>query len=148
MIEALILAVSLYGATDMRLESGEEQRVREIAQQLRCAVCQNESVADSGSTLAKNMRDVIREQVASGESPEAIKAYFVSKYGDYILMEPRKEGMNLLLWVFPFLALVLGGVVIGLHLRKGPQTAFADPKSDDELIRALGGTPKIQGDSK
>lgn len=119
-------------------ETVEDRQVREIAKELRCAVCQNESVADSGSQLARSMRDLIRDRLREGESPEEVKAYFVSKYGDYILMEPRKEGVNIFLWGVPFLVLILGAIAIVMR-RKAPAKApaarsAAKPYEPEETI--------------
>ncbi len=104
--------------TGVRVEDAETRQVREVAKELRCAVCQNESVADSNSQLARNMRDLIREQVQKGKSNDEIKAYFVSRYGDYILMEPRTTGFNLVLWIAPFAALLAGVFVLTARARK------------------------------
>lgn len=90
----------------------EEQidlQMREIAKTLRCAVCQSESVWESNAGLARQMREVIRERLAQGQSPEEIRAYFLSRYGDYILLAPRKSGLNWLLWTGPFILLAIGG---------------------------------------
>lgn len=90
----------------------EEQidlQMREIAKTLRCAVCQSESVWESNAGLARQMREVIRERLVQGQSPEEIRAYFLSRYGDYILLTPRKSGLNWLLWAGPFLLLAIGG---------------------------------------
>ncbi|MFQ5829208.1 MAG: cytochrome c-type biogenesis protein CcmH [Candidatus Methylomirabilia bacterium] len=86
----------------------DEAQVREIAAQLRCVVCQNLSVADSPSEMANQMRGIIRERLAAGESPEQVIAYFVDKYGEWILLMPRPRGFNLLVWVVPFVGIVLG----------------------------------------
>ncbi|MBI3325547.1 MAG: cytochrome c-type biogenesis protein CcmH [Nitrospinae bacterium] len=95
-----------------------EDEVRRIASQLRCPVCQNLSVADSPSELATQMRDVIREKLGQGEREEAIQAYFVSKYGEWVLLAPTKQGMNLLVWLLPGLALAGGGVGLVVTLRR------------------------------
>jgi len=87
-------------------------QTREIAKTLRCTVCQTENIWESGAGLAKQMRDVIRERLAQGQSPEAIRAYFLSRYGDYILMQPPKQGVNWVIWVAPFLLLFVGGVFL------------------------------------
>lgn len=84
-------------------------QVREIAKTLRCTVCQTENIWESGAPLAQQMRGVIRERLARGHSEEEIRAYFLSRYGDYILMEPPKHGVNWLIWVAPFLLLFIGG---------------------------------------
>ena len=87
-------------------------RTREIAKTLRCTVCQSESVFESQAPLAQQMRGIIRERVALGQSDEEIRAYFLSRYGDYILMEPRVRGLNWLLWTGPFLLLLFGGFLL------------------------------------
>jgi len=93
-------------------------RTREIAKTLRCTVCQTESVWESGADLARQMREVIRERVAKGDTDAEIRAYFLSRYGDYILLEPRRSGMNWLLWAGPFLLLLLGGLGLLRTLRR------------------------------
>lgn len=145
LLAAPLAAPSAYAADDIVVEDQENRIVREVGQQLRCAVCQSESVADSNSTLARNMRDIIREKVRAGESPAEIKAYFVSKYGDYILMEPRKTGANWVLWGFPFVALLLGGILVALRFMRRPAsvsaTAESAPIETDALINALRNPP-------
>ena len=90
-------------------ETDVDIQVREIAKTLRCTVCQTENIWESGAPLAQQMRGVIRDRIALGHSTEEIRAYFLSRYGDYILMEPPKHGVNWLIWVAPFLLLVIGG---------------------------------------
>jgi cytochrome c-type biogenesis protein CcmH len=90
-------------------ETEVDVQVREIAKTLRCTVCQTENIWESGAPLAQQMRGVIRERLALGHSEEEIRAYFLSRYGDYILMEPPKHGVNWLIWVAPFLLLFIGG---------------------------------------
>src|SRR5437762_14099030 len=76
-----------------------EDRTREIATELRCVVCQNLSVADSPSEMAQQMRAIVREQVQAGKSPEQIKDFFVSKYGEWVLLKPKTTGFSALLWI-------------------------------------------------
>ncbi|HWO42981.1 MAG TPA: cytochrome c-type biogenesis protein CcmH [Candidatus Eisenbacteria bacterium] len=90
-----------------------EEQTRRIASELRCVVCQNLSVADSPSEMAQQMRAIVREQLEAGKTPDEIKAYFVSKYGEWVLLAPRPKGLNLLLWLSPFIVLV-AGTVLGL----------------------------------
>ncbi len=95
-----------------------EESVREIAAQLRCPVCQNLSVGDSPSGLANEMRGVIREKLRAGESRQQIEAYFVSKYGEWILLAPMKKGFNLLAWALPFVGIVAGVVAVVFLTRR------------------------------
>jgi cytochrome c-type biogenesis protein CcmH/NrfF len=92
-------------------DSALEARTTALASRLRCPVCQGESIQDSPSELAQNMRAVVREQLRAGRSQKEIEAYFVSKYGEWILLEPRMTGLNVLLYVFPVL-LVVGGLAL------------------------------------
>ena len=91
---------------------------RSVAAQLRCPVCQGLSLADSPSELALEMKDVVREQLAAGRTPDEVKAYFVAKYGEWILLEPPRHGVNLLVYLLPAVALAGGLGVIWLALRK------------------------------
>ena len=95
-----------------------EDQVRDIGAELRCVVCQNLSVADSPSETARQMREIIRERLAAGDTPEQVKAYFVEKYGLWILLAPPREGFNLLVWVVPFIGLGLGLVLVAVVIRR------------------------------
>jgi cytochrome c-type biogenesis protein CcmH len=91
---------------------------RSVAAQLRCPVCQGLSLADSPSELALEMKDVVRDQLAAGRTPDEVKAYFVAKYGEWILLEPPRRGVNLLAYALPAVALIGGLGVIWLALRR------------------------------
>ncbi len=80
-----------------------------VASQLRCPVCQGESIQDSPSELAMQMRDVVKEQLRAGKTPAEVRAYFVSKYGEWILLEPTTHGFNKVLYAAPYV-LLLGGL--------------------------------------
>lgn len=95
-----------------------EDQVREIGSELRCVVCQNLSVADSPSDLAKEMRNLIREQVEQGKSRQQVMDYFVSRYGDFVLLAPPKQGFTLLVWGLPFLAIAVGACGVYLVARR------------------------------
>ncbi len=95
-----------------------EDTVHDVAAQLRCVVCQSLSVADSPSETAHEMKDIIRERLAAGESPEQVRAYFVEKYGNWILLSPPRQGFSLLVWVVPFAGLGLGLVLVLLVVRR------------------------------
>ncbi len=119
-----------------------DERVREIASELRCVVCQNLSVADSPSDLAKEMRNLVRELVQQGKSREEIQAFFVSRYGEFVLLSPPKQGFNLLVWVLPFLAILAGAGGVYLVARRWTQRSavsrvVADPAYAERVRREL-----------
>ena len=112
-----------------------DDRVREIASDLRCVVCQNLSVADSPSDLAKQMRNLIRELVEQGKSRQEIQDYFVSRYGEFVLLAPPKHGFNLLVWVLPFLALAIGAGGVYLVARRwAARPAGVPPPADPAYL--------------
>jgi cytochrome c-type biogenesis protein CcmH len=111
-----------------------EDQFREIARSLRCAVCQSESVWESNAELARQMRELIRERLAKGETPEQIKAYFLSRYGDYILMEPRKSGFNWLIWAGPFVVLGVGGIFLYRALRRWVRETGSQPTEPPPVL--------------
>lgn len=102
-----------------------EERTRQVAAQLRCPVCQGLSLADSPSELALEMKDVVRQQLAVGRTPEQVKAYFVAKYGEWILLEPPARGLNRVAYTLPVVAVVAGLALVWLMLgrwtRSGPE---------------------------
>lgn len=100
---------------------GEDPRQRqmlEIAQKLRCAVCQNQSVAESNAELAQDMRRLIGEQLAAGRSEAEIVDYFRARYGDFVLMSPPRQGSGAPLWWAPLALLALAGGGAFLYLRR------------------------------
>jgi cytochrome c-type biogenesis protein CcmH len=114
----------------------DEKTVHDVAAQLRCVVCQSLSVADSPSETANQMRGIIRERLAAGESPVEVRAYFVEKYGEWILLAPPKSGFNLLVWVVPFVALGLGLVMVAIVLRRWSRKASPGaPAAVDPALR-------------
>lgn len=108
----LYFVFSTAGLAKVVDETEIDQKVREIAKTLRCTVCQTENIWESGAPLAHQMRQAVRERVIQGQSTEEIRAYFHSRYGDYIMMEPPKQGINWLIWLAPFLLLFGGGVLL------------------------------------
>ncbi len=121
----------------------DEQTVHEVASQLRCVVCQSLSVADSPSETAKQMRDIVRERLAAGDSPAQVRAYFVEKYGDWILLSPPKSGFTLLVWVVPFAALGIGLVLVAVVVRRwsrspqGAAPSHLDPAVRERIRREM-----------
>ena len=111
-----------------------EDQTRAIATELRCVVCQNLSVADSPSDMAQQMRAIVREQVQTGKTPQEIKDFFVSKYGEWVLLKPATRGFSLLVWVVPFVALIIGLALGGFFIwrwaarSRSAAPAHVDPK--------------------
>jgi cytochrome c-type biogenesis protein CcmH len=101
-----------------RADSILEARTSEVAQQLRCPVCQGLSIQESPSDLSQQMRAVVRDQLKAGKSPDEVKAYFVSKYGEWILLEPSAHGFNLLVYALPILLIMSGLSVIVVAVRR------------------------------
>ncbi|HEX9666042.1 MAG TPA: cytochrome c-type biogenesis protein [Thermodesulfobacteriota bacterium] len=114
---SLIILATLISKSFSLSESIDDE-AREISYLLMCPVCQGQSVAESNSDLAKDMRSIIRQKLEAGESKEKIINYFVDRYGESILGYPPVKGVNLLLWILPALAVVLGGIGIGLFLHR------------------------------
>ncbi|HLQ63723.1 MAG TPA: cytochrome c-type biogenesis protein CcmH [bacterium] len=113
LVAAWVLAVTLTtSAQEVDL------RVRVIASKLRCPVCQNESVADSQSELSAQMRTLIRDKLAAGETEDQIVRYFVSRYGEWILLEPPRQGVLWFVWLAPAAALLGGAVLVIAYLRR------------------------------
>ncbi len=106
-----------------------DDQVRAIAARLRCPVCTNESVADSPSELAAQMRTLIRTKLEQGESPDAVVAYFVSRYGEWILLDPPRRGLGWLLWMAPAVLLLMGLGIALAFLRRSVRTG-ASPKPE------------------
>lgn len=114
-----------------------DERVNQVASQLQCPICNGESVADSPSGLAAQMRAVIRQQLQNGASEQQVIAYFVSRYGDGIRQDPPKSGFTLLMWLGPVVMLLAGVFVVGRVARSwwtlAPAAAAADPEADPAL---------------
>lgn len=117
-----------------------EERVMEISHELRCLVCQNQTIADSNAELAVDLRNQVREKLQQGMSEKDIVAYMVQRYGDFVLYRPPVKGSTWLLWFGPFLLLIGGAVFLGLKLLRGRPPVEDLPPADmqraAELLRA------------
>ncbi|MHB8252569.1 MAG: cytochrome c-type biogenesis protein [Acidiferrobacter sp.] len=136
-----VCAVPVFGATIVH-ETVIHRREIAIAKKLRCTVCQAESLAVSQAGIARDMRKLIREKLRAGETPAQIKAYFVKRYGDYILLKPPFDPLGAILWIWPFaLFAVLGGVAIVMMRRRAhaplPPSAPELAPEDRARIEAL-----------
>lgn len=100
-----------------------EDRARHLQRQLRCLQCQGESIDESGSPFASDVRRLLRQQIADGRSDQQIEDFFVARYGDAILMKPPLQPNTWLLWLGPFLVLAGGGVVAWIAVKKAAARA-------------------------
>lgn len=115
-----------------------EARAREISQELRCVVCQNQSIDDSDAPLAADLRAIVRERLTAGDSNEEVMAYVVARYGNFVLLKPPLDLQTILLWSAPLLVLIPGGLGLALYLRRRSRVGAADPTPlSDEERRAL-----------
>ncbi|MFD1624651.1 cytochrome c-type biogenesis protein [Azospirillum griseum] len=115
-----------------------EARARDISKDLRCLVCQNQSIDDSNAPLARDLRVLVRERLKAGDSDAGVMTYVTDRYGDYVLLRPPFKATTLVLWVAPFAILLLGGLATALFLRgRRGATAEADtaPLTEDERRR-------------
>jgi cytochrome c-type biogenesis protein CcmH len=110
------------GRTAPRIETAAdsvlEAQTTALASELRCPVCQGNSIQDSPSELAQQMRDLIRDQLRSGKTPDQVRAYFVDKYGEWILLTPKATGFNLVVYIVPLLVILAGGAIVWRTVRR------------------------------
>ena len=115
-----------------------EARARAISKELRCVVCQNQTIDESDATLAADLRMIVRERLVAGDSDEQVKAWIVARYGDYVLLRPPFRGETVLLWLGPALVLLLGGIGVVLYLRnRRPADLALSAQEQAELDRLL-----------
>lgn len=125
---------------EMLVDPALEARARAISAELRCLVCQNESIDDSNAPLARDLRLLVRERLTRGDSDRQVLDYLVDKYGEFVLLRPVFNLRNAILWLGPFLILLGGGLVILSKLRRGPAApagASASTALTPEEQRAL-----------
>ena len=118
-----------------------EARARKIGAELRCLVCQNETIDESEAPLAGDLRVLLRQRLVAGDSDQQAIAYIVARYGHFVLLQPPFEPDTLILWLGPFLVLVLGGVGVAAMARRappeGPSPAPLTPDEEAALARRL-----------
>ena len=120
---------------EMLADRALEARARALTAELRCVVCQNQSVDDSDAPLAKDIRVLVRERIAAGDSDDAVRAFIVARYGKFVLLKPPLDGETVVLWFAP-VALLLGGLALALlYVRRlgraqGPPAPLTAPEED------------------
>jgi cytochrome c-type biogenesis protein CcmH len=135
LIFLLLLAVPAfaYDASGALPDPAQEARARELFRELRCMVCQNQSIDDSDAPLAKDLRALVRERVAAGDSEEDIKDFLVDRYGEFVLLKPRFSGGTLILWAAPVAVLLLGVVfALGASRRRKRQGAREELTAEEQ----------------
>ncbi|MBI5164605.1 MAG: cytochrome c-type biogenesis protein CcmH [Magnetospirillum sp.] len=133
----LALAAPAFAADpdEMLKDPALEARAHALGKELRCLVCQSESIEDSNADLAKDLRVIVREHIAAGESESQIKKYVVDRYGDYVLLRPPVKASTLVLWLGPFALLLTAlGAAWLVFRRRGGQPA-APPLTAEEQRR-------------
>ena len=112
-----------------------EERARNISKGLRCVVCQNQSIDDSNAGLARDMRIMVRERIVAGDSDAQVTKYMVSRYGDYILLNPPLNKATFVLWFGPLVIVGLGLLIPVIFFRRGKKSAMNTPKPLNEAER-------------
>ena len=135
-MRALLLAVALIASAPAIADSNlppaywanrrlpdprQEQKAQALMEELRCLVCQGQSIADSDAELAADMRDLVRRRIAAGEKPAAIRSWLIERYGTWISYRPTAEPAAWVLWLSPLLLLIVGALLVGrrIRLRRG-----------------------------
>ncbi len=122
-------------------DDGLESRALEISRHLRCLVCRNESIESSNAPLAADLRVLVRERLSEGDSDQQVLDYVVDRYGEFVLLKPLAEGSNLILWLAGPAALIIGGVIVGLTIRRNRQDrrlSSLTPEEVDRLDQLMG----------
>ncbi|BAM90862.1 cytochrome c-type biogenesis protein CycL precursor [Bradyrhizobium oligotrophicum S58] len=144
-LSSALLALALLGVPaahavqpdEIMSDAAKESRARELSRELRCMVCQNQSIDDSDAPLARDLRLLVRERLAAGDSDNQVLDFLVARYGQFVLLKPRFERQTLLLWLLPPVLLLGGGLALWLQVRRrGQRGTEAAPKlTPDEEAR-------------
>ncbi|WP_374571649.1 cytochrome c-type biogenesis protein [Phenylobacterium sp.] len=129
---AAIMCIAAASDPAERLDDpAQEARARHIFRDVRCLVCQNESIDDSNAELAADLRKIVREQVAAGRSDSEIRDFLTARYGEFVLLKPSFSFGNAALWVGPFVVVGLGALLLAAQLRRrAPEEELSDEEAD------------------
>jgi len=138
LIVCLLFPVAAHAVTpgERLADPALEARARTITQELRCLVCQNQSIDDSDASLAKDLRVLVREKLKEGMSDAEVREYVHSRYGDFVLLRPPMKPGTLLLWSAPLIALLAGAAAVWMAARRRSSFAAAPAKALSEEERA------------
>src|SRR6266699_364054 len=131
----ICLATSAYAVQPDEIMSDpvKESRARDLSRELRCMVCQNQSIDDSEAPLARDLRLLVRERIAAGDSDAQVIDFLVARYGEFVLLKPRLKPHTLLLWLLPPLALAGGGLALWSQGRRRSRSVAAEDQSSVKL---------------
>jgi cytochrome c-type biogenesis protein CcmH len=133
---AAAFAAAAVQPDEMLKDPALEARARALSAEIRCVVCQNESIDDSEASLAHDLRVLVRDQIRQGRSDDEIRDFLVERYGTFVLLDPPFQGSTLLLWLGPAIVLLAGAAGIAAYFRSRLRNApAAEPLSDEELAR-------------
>jgi len=121
-------------------DAAQEARARALSQELRCMVCQNQSIDDSDAPLARDLRLLVRERIKAGDSDREVLDFLVARYGEFVLMRPTLHGANILLWLAPFAVLAVGGVgllIAWRRRRRRPAPVAPLSAEEEEKLRRV-----------
>jgi cytochrome c-type biogenesis protein CcmH len=116
-------------------DTAQEARARALSRELRCMVCQNQSIDDSDAPLARDLRLLVRERIAAGDSDAQVMDFLVARYGQFVLLKPRLGGETLLLWLVPPLVLLGGAAALAINERRRRRDAVDTPLTAEEEQR-------------
>jgi len=135
---ARLLLILFCGVALAQEDPALEKRVRDLSSELRCLVCQNQTLADSNAPLAVDLRDQVRAQLKAGKSERDVIDFLVARYGDFVLYRPPLKASTVLLWTGPFILLALGVALLARRLRRrsvpGPELSAADRARAAKLL--------------
>ncbi|MBX3531667.1 MAG: cytochrome c-type biogenesis protein CcmH [Rhizobiaceae bacterium] len=146
MLRAALLAVALAGAAlpalavqpdEVLADPALEARARAISANLRCMVCQNQSIDDSNAELARDLRVLVRERLLAGDTDEQVYAFVVARYGEFVLLKPAFSARNAMLWATPVVILLAGGVFLMFRRRRAQSPARALTADEEARLREL-----------
>jgi len=142
MLAGMALIAAVWGGSAWAMRPDEmlsnpklEARARTIGKELRCLVCQNESIDDSDADLAHDLRLLVRQRVLAGDSDEQVKQYIVARYGNYVLLKPPFDAETYLLWLGPLVLLLSAAGVATIYYRRAARVGETPPLSADESRR-------------
>ncbi len=140
------LAVS--NPAEMLSDPAQEERARALGREIRCMVCQNQSIEDSEAELARDLRLVVRERIAAGATDEQVRDFLHARYGDFVLLKPPFAWSTALLWATPLIAMLAGlGLILGLRRRAVPVAPAPLTEEERARLAALGLPPEQGGTS-